>query len=168
MLKMPIVKFSSRFCFFLGFVACASLLGGGAYLQFVEGLEPCPLCISQRLAILATGIVFLLAAIHGRGRQGYAVLAGLTALIGACISIRHIWIQHLPADEVPECGPGLEYVFNHFPLADTIKMMLSGTGDCAKIDWTLLGFSIPVWTLLAFLSLAGLAFLQFSNTRGAN
>ncbi|MDD4913757.1 MAG: disulfide bond formation protein B [Methylococcales bacterium] len=160
---MNFVKFSPRIFFFLGFTACACLLAVGAYLQIEEGLEPCPLCISQRLAILATGIIFLAAGIHNRGRKVYAVLAGLSALIGASISMRHIWIQHLPADEVPECGPGLDYVFKHFPLADTVKLMLSGTGECAKIDWTLLGLSIPVWTLLAFLSLAALAMLQFSQ-----
>jgi disulfide bond formation protein DsbB len=163
MWKMNFLKFSARIYFFLGFIACVSLLAGGAYLQFVEELEPCPLCISQRLAILATGIVFLLAATHNRQRKPYAILAGLSALIGASISIRHIWIQHLPPEEVPECSPGLEYVFQHFPLADTIKLMLSGTGECAKVDWTLLGFSIPEWTLLAFVSLAGLALLQFGN-----
>jgi disulfide bond formation protein DsbB len=162
---MNFVKYSPRIWFFLGFIGCASLLGVGAWLQFVKDLEPCPLCISQRLAILATGLIFLLAAIHNRGRKPYAILAGVSALIGASISIRHVWIQHLPADEVPECGPGLEYVFKHFPLTNTIKMMLTGTGECAKVDWTLLGMSIPAWTLLAFLSLATLAFLQTGNNQ---
>ncbi|WKJ90663.1 disulfide bond formation protein B [Methylomonas montana] len=158
---MNFVKFSPRICFFLGFAACASLLATGAYLQFVEELEPCPLCISQRLAILATGVVFLLAALHNRGRKVYAVLSALIALIGASISARHVWLQHLPPEEVPECSPGLEYVFQHFPLADTVKLMLTGTGECAKVDWTLLGLSIPAWTLFAFVLLAGWGMLQF-------
>lgn len=163
---MNFVKFSPRICFFLGFAFCVSLLAVGAYLQFVEELEPCPLCISQRLAILATGIVFLIAAIHNRGRKIYAVLISLTALSGASISARHVWLQHLPPDEVPECSPGLEYVFQNFPLADTIKLMLTGTGECAKVDWTLFGLSIPAWTLVAFISLAGVALLQIVNSNG--
>lgn len=154
---MNLVKISPRIGFFLGFIACVSLLAFGAYLQFVEELEPCPLCISQRLAFIATGLIFLIAAIHNRGVQWYGVLAAISALVGASVSARHVWLQHLPPEEVPECSPGLEYVFQHFPLADTIKLMLSGTGECAKVDWTLLGLAIPSWALIAFLGLAGLA-----------
>ncbi|NOT84952.1 MAG: disulfide bond formation protein B [Methylococcaceae bacterium] len=156
-------KIPPRLWFLAGFIACMSLLGGGAYLQLVENLEPCPLCISQRIAIFATGIVFLIAVLHNPKRTGinrYAILGTLTALCGAAISTRHVWIQHLPPDKVPECGPGLEYVFENFPLADTLKLMLSGSGDCAKVDWTLLGLSIPAWTLLAFLCLATLSLMQ--------
>lgn len=163
MLNMKLIKISSRLSFFLGFVVCVSLLAVGAYLQFVKQLEPCPLCISQRLAILATGLGFLLAAVHNQGRKIYAVFIALLALSGASISIRHVWLQHLPPEEVPECGPGIEYMLQNFPLAETIKLMLTGTGDCAKVDWTLLGLSIPAWTLLAFLTLAGWALYQFWN-----
>jgi disulfide bond formation protein DsbB len=90
----------------------------------------------------------------------YAIIGAVTALCGGAISIRHVWIQHLPPDKVPECGPGLDYVLQNFPLFETVKMMLSGTGDCAKVDWTLLGFSMPAWTLVAFLMLATLSVLQ--------
>lgn len=143
-----------RICFAAGFLACCGMLATGAYLQLVVGLEPCPLCISQRLAILSTGLVFLIGAIHGSSHRMYAGLATLTSLIGAGISTRHVWLQHLPKDQVPECGPGLEYVFKNFPLSDTIKMMLSGTGECAEIDASFLGLSLPGWTLVAFLILA--------------
>lgn len=162
------LRFNSRIWFFLGFLGCAFLLSMGAYFQFVQGLEPCPLCISQRIAILLTGLVFLAAAIHNPGLAGtraYAIGGALAAMAGASISTRHVWIQHLPPDQVPECGPGLEYVMQNFPLAETVKLMLSGTGDCAKVDWTLLGFSMPAWTLLAFLMLATLSLLQFWNYR---
>ena len=161
-------KLTPRLWFLAGFIICMSLLGGEAYLQLVENLEPCPLCISQRIAIFATGMVFLIAALHNPTEacvKIYALLGMATALGGAAISIRHIWIQHLPANEVPECGPGLDYVFDNFPLADTIKLMLSGSGDCAKVDWTLLGLSIPEWTLMAFLTLASLSLLQIWNTK---
>jgi disulfide bond formation protein DsbB len=161
-----LIRFNSRIWFFLGFLGCVSLLAMGAYFQFVQKLNPCPLCISQRLAILATGIVFLIAAIHNPQQTGttrYAIAGAITALMGASISTRHVWLQHLPPDEVPECGPGLEYMLQNFPLFDTLKLMLSGTGDCAKVDWTLFGFSMPAWTLLAFLMLATLSVLQIWN-----
>ncbi|HEY8219268.1 MAG TPA: disulfide bond formation protein B [Methylobacter sp.] len=165
------LKFNSRIWFFLGFLGCVFLLSMGAYFQFVEGLDPCPLCISQRIAILLTGLVFLSAAIHNPGQAGtkaYAIIGAVTALCGAAISTRHVWIQHLPADKVPECGPGLEYVLQNFPMIETVKLMLSGTGDCAKVDWTMLGFSMPAWTLLAFLMLATLSLLQIWNYNEAD
>ncbi|MDO9047997.1 MAG: disulfide bond formation protein B [Methylobacter sp.] len=165
------LKFNSRIWFFLGFLGCVFLLSMGAYFQFVQGLDPCPLCISQRIAILLTGLVFLIAAIHNPGQKGvtaYAIAGAVTALCGAAISTRHVWIQHLPADKVPECGPGLEYVLQNFPLFETVKLMLSGTGDCAKVDWTMLGFSMPAWTLLAFLMLATLSLLQIWNYKAGD
>ncbi|MGZ5007908.1 MAG: disulfide bond formation protein B [Methylobacter sp.] len=167
---LELLRFNSRIWFFLGFLGCVFLLAMGAYFQFVQGLDPCPLCISQRIAILLTGLVFLSAAIHNPGRKGvtvYSILGVVTALGGAAISTRHVWIQHLPADKVPECGPGLEYVMQNFPLSETVKLMLSGTGDCAKVDWTMLGFSMPAWTLLAFLMLATLSLLQIWNYKKA-
>jgi len=160
------IKFNPRIWFFIGFVGCMGLLSAGAYFQFVKGLEPCPLCISQRIAIFLVGLWFLLAALHNPGRAGiqrYAIMGAIIALSGACISIRHVWLQHLPPDQVPECGPGLEYMFQNFPLFDTLKLMLSGTGDCAKVDWTFLSLSIPAWTLSAFLMLAALSILQIWN-----
>jgi len=158
--------FKPRFWFFLGSAGCVFLLSMGAYFQFGQGLEPCPLCISQRIAIFLTGFVFTIAGVHNpekRGINRYAILGTLTALGGASISTRHIWIQNLPPDQVPECKPALEYMLQNFPLMDTVKLMLSGTGDCAKVDWTMLGFSMPVWTLLAFLMLATLSVLQIWN-----
>jgi disulfide bond formation protein DsbB len=163
---LKLIKFNPRVWFLLGFAGCMGLLGAGAYFQLAEGLEPCPLCISQRIAILATGMIFLIAGLHNPKQKGvtyYAITGAVTALCGAAISTRHIWLQHLPPEEVPECGPGLEYVLQNFPLSETVKLMLSGTGDCAKIDWTLLGFSMPVWTLVAFLMLAALSLLQIWN-----
>ena len=163
---LELIKLNARFWFLLGFAGSVFLLSMAAYFQFVDGLEPCPLCISQRIAILATGLVFLTAALHNPGATGrkiYAVLGTLAALGGAGLSTRHVWIQHLPAYRVPECGPGLEYVFENFPLSETIKLMLNGTGECADVNWTLLGFSMPAWTLLAFLMLATLSLLQFWN-----
>jgi len=160
------IKLSPRIWFLIGFISCFLMLATGAYFQFVDELEPCPLCISQRIAILITGLIFLLAVIHNPSTHGikiYALLTAVTSLGGACISTRHVWIQHLPPSEVPECGPGLVYVFENFPLMETFKLMLNGTGECADILWTFLGISIPGWTLIAFLMLTTLSLLQIWN-----
>jgi len=154
-----------RVYFSIGLLGCATVLGVGVYLQFVEELEPCPLCISQRLLFLATGLVFLLGTMPGRFSRFYAALSGLTALGGASVSARHVWLQHLPPEQVPECSPGIEYVFQHFPLADTLKLMLTGTGECAKVDWTFLGLAIPAWALIAFLGLSALSVLAFRQAK---
>lgn len=165
-MKLMNIQLTSRICFLAGFLFCFSLLITAILFQFQGGLEPCPLCISQRIMVLAVSLVFLVAVLHNPGTLGtriYAVTGCLTALAGAGISGRHVWLQHLPAEQVPACGPGLSYMFQYFPLSDTIRAMLSGTGDCAKVDWTLLGFSMPAWVLLCFLALAGLSILQLWN-----
>lgn len=160
------IKLTPRWWFFLGFVGCMLTLALAAYLQFMENQEPCPLCISQRIVFFLVGLVFLLAAIHNpkaAGIKKYSIAGALTALAGAGIAIRHIWIQHLPPDQVPECGPGLSYVFDNFPLSETLKLMLSGSGDCAVVTWRFLGLSIPEWALVEFLLLAALSLLQIWN-----
>jgi protein dithiol:quinone oxidoreductase len=163
---LKLIKFNPQIWFNLGFLGCVGLLAAAYYFQYVVKLEPCPLCISQRIGIFLTGLTFLCAALHNPGRTGtrrYAILGTLIALCGGAVSVRHIWIQHLPPDKVPECGPGLDYVLNNFPLSETIKLMLTGTGDCAEVNWTLLGLSMPAWTLIAFLALASVSLLQYWN-----
>ncbi|MDD5033907.1 MAG: disulfide bond formation protein B [Methylococcaceae bacterium] len=155
-----------RLCFLLGFLFCAALLLTAIYFQFVGGLEPCPLCISQRIMVLAVALVLLTAFLHNPGNKGmrtYAVAGFLTAMTGAFVSGRHVWLQHLPPDQVPACGPGLEYMFRYFPLTDTLRAMLTGTGECAKVDWTLLGLSMPAWVLLCFLGVAAFSLAQWWN-----
>lgn len=149
-------RLSRRIVNGLGFLACIAGLGFAVYAQFVLKLEPCPLCIFQRVALLAVGLVFLAAALHnprGWGVWSYAGLLGLSNAAGAAIAARHVWLQHLPPDEVPRCGPGLDYMLQAFPLNEVIRDVLTGSGECAKIDWTLLGLSMPVWTLLLFIGL---------------
>lgn len=162
------MKFSARLWFFFSFLFCAGLIGAALYFQHAQGLEPCPLCISQRIAVAVAGAVFLAAALHGPDTAGirvYAILGFLASAAGAAIAGRHVWLQHLPPDEVPECGPGLEYMFQNFPFTQTLKFMLSGTGDCAKVDWTLLGLSMPVWTLVSFVLLAVVSLAQCWNVK---
>jgi disulfide bond formation protein DsbB len=158
--------FSPRLSFLFGFLATVGLMATAFYFQFQEGLEPCPLCISQRLGVVLVGLVMLVGAIHATAPSRvriYAVLGGLAASFGAAISIRHLYIQHLPEDELPACGPGLSYMFQYFPLGDTLKAMVTGTGDCAHVDWTFLGFSMPFWVLLAFLGLGLWSAAQWWN-----
>ncbi len=142
-------------------LACAGLLGYGYYLEYVRHLEPCPLCMLQRLCFMASGAVALLGAMHGAGATGtrvYAALLGLAAGAGAATAGRQIWLQQLPADQVPECGPGLEFMVEMHGWSETLARVLRGTGDCAVVDWTFLGLSIAGWSLLwfaAFLLAAG-------------
>lgn len=166
MMHINIIQFKPRIWFLFGFLGCFFMLAIGAYFQFVEEMQPCPLCISQRIAILITGIILLIAVLHNPAQKGiyrYAILSTIFALAGAVISARHIWLQNLPPEEVPECSPGLSYIFANFPLSETFKLMLSGTGECADILWTLFGLSIPSWTLIAFLGLATLNLYQLIN-----
>jgi len=161
------LRFSPHAYFSLLLVFCAFLIASALYFQFAGGLEPCPLCISQRIMVLVVGLVMLAAVLHRPGRLGirvYAVLGFLAAMAGAAISARHVWLQHLPADQVPSCGPGLEYMFQNFPLSDALKTMFTGTGDCAKVDWTLLGLSMPAWVLICFVGIGLASLAQFWNS----
>jgi disulfide bond formation protein DsbB len=151
---------STRKLLFSGFIFCLALLLASVYMQHVLELEPCPLCIFQRVMVLITGLFFLIAAIHNPAKTGTRIYAGListSALLGAAISARHVWLQSLPADQVPSCGPGMGFIMNNFPLADALSLVLKGSGECAEVSWTFLSLSIPAWTLLTFLGMLGLA-----------
>lgn len=154
------IVLTRRAPFALFTVGCAALLGFGYYLQFRQGQEPCPLCVFQRVCFFAVAIIGLVAAAHGARFRGAAIYAGLLFLasaIGAGIAGRQVWLQHLPADRIPECGPGLDFLMEMYPLTETIRTVLRGSGDCAKVDWTFLGLSIAEWSLLCFLGLAAAA-----------
>ena len=154
---------STRSLFLLGFLFCASMLGLAGYFQFVDHLEPCPLCILQRIVTLIVGLILLLAIVHNPktlGMRFYGLVSGIVALVGAGISARHVWLQNLPADQVPSCGPGLNFILDNFPLGDAINMVMRGSGECAEVLWTFIGLSIPAWTFVAFISLAILSFSQ--------
>lgn len=135
---------------------CAALLGYAYFSQYFLGYEPCPLCILQRVAVFFAGLVFLLVALHNPRRVGqrvYGVLGALFAGLGAGIAARHVWLQHLPADQIPDCGPGLEYMFDVFPFMEALRMVFEGSGECAAVDWTFLGISMPGWVLLCTVGL---------------
>lgn len=144
-------------------VACALLLAIALYMEHVMGLIPCPLCMTQRVFVLLVGVFALLAVVHHPRRWGRRVYAGfglLAALIGGGFSSRQLWLQSLPPERVPACGPDLYYMFDVFPFMETLKVMLTGDGNCAEVSWTFLGISIPGWTLVAFAGLAALNIWQ--------
>lgn len=148
---------NSRPAFAVPLVVCAVLLGYGYYLQFGQGLEPCPLCLVQRGFFYAVGVVSLLGVLHGPRRVGiaiYGILAALLALGGAATASRQVWLQHLPADKVPQCGPDLFFMLENLPLARTLEKLVQGSGECAAVDWKFLGLSIAGWSLVWFVLLA--------------
>ena len=144
-----------------GFLACAGMMSFALYAQHVLLLDPCPLCVFQRIATISLGLVFLAAAIHGPGRAGarvYALLILLTAGFGVGVATWHVRLQNMPADEVPGCGPGFEYIMDNFALFDALSMIFQGSGECADVVWRLLGLSMPSWVIIGLggLLVAGL------------
>lgn len=146
---------------FIGAAVCiAALVYAIAWLQGYRGLEPCPLCVLDRVAFAVAAAVFVLAALHGPGTLGrrlYALAALVPLAFGVAIAGRHVWLQHLPADRLPACGPSFEYLVENFPLGQALGMILRGSGSCAEVRWRFLGLSIPEWTLALFVALALLA-----------
>lgn len=139
-----------------GLIACMGMMAFALFAQHVLLLDPCPLCIFQRVAVIFLGTVFLAAALHnthGVGRWIYAVLVGFGAGAGLAVAGWHVRLQNLPADEVPSCGPGLDYMVENFPLADALRMVFEGSGECADIAWEFLGLSMPAWVALLLLGL---------------
>lgn len=135
----------------------AGLLGYGYYLQYVQGLEPCPLCMVQRLFFYLLIGTFVVAALHAPRRVGawiYTAFAVLFAAGGIAAAGRQVWLQHLPADQVPQCGPDLFFMLENMPLSRTLQKLIQGSGECAKVDWTFLGLSIAEWSLIWFIALA--------------
>jgi disulfide bond formation protein DsbB len=144
-----------------GFAVCVALMAYALYAEYVLLLLPCPLCVFQRIAVIALGLVFLVAGLHGAsgpGRRIYAALIGLTAAGGIGVAARHVWLQNLPPDAVPACGPGLDTILERFPLSEALALVFAGSGECADVSWRFLGLSMPAWVLicLAVLGAVGL------------
>ena len=166
-------RWSFRAQFLAGFLGCVALIGYAIYTQLYQGLEPCPLCIFQRIAYAALGLVFLLGGLHAPrspgGRGFYGVLVLLASAVGIGIAGRHVWLQSLPKELAPSCGPPLSFLQEtHGPL-ELVRKVLTGTGNCGDVDWTLFGLSMPAWSLAGFVLLAlwGL-FAAFRRRKGHN
>jgi disulfide bond formation protein DsbB len=140
------------------FIVCVAMMGFALFAQYVWRMEPCPLCVFQRVALIALGIVFLIAGLHAAGQIGrilYAVLLAAAALSGIGVAGRHVWLQNLPKDQVPACGPGLDFMMDTFPFLEVLNMVLSGSGECAEVSWRFLGLTMPAWLLICFIALGG-------------
>ena len=145
---------SPRLVFFaLLLLSISSMLFARFYLEEFLDLAACPLCMSQRVFVVMWGVFALMAVLHnpsGWGRRLYGALCALAAITGGAIAARHVWLQHLPPDQVPACGPSLEYMLETLPFSETLNIVFMGDGNCADTMWTFLGFSIPEQTLVLF------------------
>lgn len=149
-----------RLVFVLIVIAVSGLFGFALYTQYVGGLVPCPLCMSQRFFYVLTAFFAALGALQLRWRRVYGALVGLSAIAGAGVAARQVWLQHLPPSEVPACGPSLEYMLQTLPFGEVFVRMFKGDGNCAVVDWRLLGLSMAEWSLLCFAVLAAVGFWQ--------
>lgn len=139
--------------FFLVSAACAASMGFALYAQYSLGLEPCPLCMLQRVAVVTVGVLALLAGLFNPRAWGFrlwSALVALAALTGLSVSARQLWLQSLPADQVPQCGPGLDYMLQTLPFTHVMEKVLMGSGECAVVDWRLLGLSMAGWVAVFF------------------
>jgi disulfide bond formation protein DsbB len=146
---------SVRRWFALGLFSCAGLLVTAFWFQYVKGLEPCPMCMMERIITGLAAASCLLGILAGHTRAGIA--ASLALLVSSGLGMiqagRHIWLQQLPKDQIPACQPPLSYLADILPLSELLTLMMSGSGDCAATVWRFMGMSIPGWTLVAFMAL---------------
>ena len=145
---------NSRVLLGLVALACLCLMLVALYMQHVMYLHPCNLCIMQRIFVIATGAIALIGVLHTARRRIWAYLAALSALIGSLFSMRQLYLQGLPPEDVPACGPGLDYLFEALPFQKAVEQLLMGDGNCAEVQWSFLTLTIPGWTLIAFIGLA--------------
>ena len=162
------LKLSKKMKYLVGFLFCCALMTYALYAQYVLNLEPCPLCIFQRLAVIAMGIIFLLCSIIDPESKIPKLLASFSftaaASTGIAVASRHVWLQNLPSDQVPGCGPGLDFMLSTFPLAEVLEMVFSGSGECANVDWSFLSLSMPSWVIISFFVM--LIYAIWTNYRG--
>ena len=148
------MKWSFRFVSGLLFLASVIGMVFALFLEHVQGLNPCPLCVFQRVGLIGLGIISLIDFVHNPsanvGKRIYALLGSLSILWSAGVAARHVWLQNLPPDQVPSCGPGLDYWLETLPMKAVFEQVLTGSGECAAVDWSFLGQSLPVWSLIFF------------------
>ncbi len=162
------VSTNKRLLNFAGFIACVGLLGYAYYTQYNLGLEPCPLCIFQRIGIAALGVVFLIAGLHnprGWGASVYAVLIGLASLATIGVAIRHLYVQSLPPGTIPACGAPLDVLLQFTPVTEVIRKVLTGSGECSQVNWKFLGLAMPGWVMIWALGLGAMGVLTNTRTR---
>ena len=150
-----------RVGYVVGFLVCVGLMGCALYLQYGLDLDPCPLCVLQRVCVIAMGLIFLVAAFHNPGRTGasiYAFLQLLAGGAGVALAARQVWLQSLPKDQVPSCGMSLNYMLETLPFTDVLNKVFQGSGECAEKSWEFLHLSIAGWTLVFFVAMISATF----------
>ncbi|HIO92737.1 MAG TPA: disulfide bond formation protein B [Leucothrix mucor] len=147
-------EMSIRPAFIIGFIITAIIMTTALFFQYGLGLEPCPLCVLQRIVVMTLGAIFLIGLLHNPNnslvRRLYGQIVATASLAGLAVAGRHTWLQHLPADQAPECGAGLDYWIKTLPPSEVIEKIFQGTGECAEVVWTFASFSIPEWSLVVF------------------
>jgi len=154
----------NRPLYFLLFFVCHELLIAAFYFEIYLGLEPCPLCMVSRALVFILGASFLLAALHnptGLLRKIYHGIFSVISALGIAVSIQHLYLQSLPADEVPSCGPNLNYMLDTLPLSEVLKKLMEGSGSCAELSWEFLALSMPAWMLLIYSGVLLLSLIPF-------
>jgi disulfide bond formation protein DsbB len=146
-------------CIFSGGLLCVAL-----FMEYAMGLVPCPLCMMQRIWLVLVGILAYVSLAHSPRWGIYPLLGAFCALVGSGFSLRQVWLQNLPKDQIPNCGPDLAYMIEYLPLSDVLVAMTSGTGDCAEVSWSLLGLSIPAWLFAGFMVLLVGCLMQIRHT----
>ena len=156
----------TRFHALIAFTAFA-LLAVAFYMEYEMELEPCPLCMFQRIMFFFVGLIALISFLHrsAKATKYYALAITTFSILGAALSIRHLYLQNLPEELLPACLPGLSYMVEVFPWQEILSAMIMGTGDCGDVVWTFLGLSIPGWTLVAFACIAISNFVIFCMNR---
>ena len=143
---------NKRTLYLIGFIDCLLLISYALYSEYVLGLEPCPLCVFQRIAVILVGFIFLVLAVFvpktSVTKFISSMLITITSLSGVIIAGRHVWLQNLPPDKVPGCGPGLDFMVSTFPLSEVFEMVFTGSGECANVDWSFLSLSMPAWVMI--------------------
>jgi disulfide bond formation protein DsbB len=147
---MSLSRLPLRLYFLALFALCVGeVCFGVIYLQMMKGIEPCPMCIMQRYALLGIGFVALVGALHNRRAIVYGALVTLVALVGGGVAVRQSWLQFYPPQTMG-CGPGLEFMLENFPLTELLPKLFRGEGDCSAVDWTLFGLSVANWGFITF------------------
>lgn len=164
------IQVSARQLFLLIWLGTIALIAIALYMQYALELIPCALCMTQRVFVIAVGVVAFFAWIHNPTAlitRIYAILGTLMAIVGSAFSMRHLWLQSLPEEQAPACGPSLSYLLESFPISEALNILLRGDGNCAKVLWSLFGITIPGWTLIAFIGLIAIngyiLYKSFSN-----
>ena len=143
-----------------------SLILAKYYFEEFLGLEPCYLCITQRVFLLLAGIIFLISTIHNPKnlfKKVYSYVAIFFCSAGAYFSTKQLYLQSLPEDQVPQCGPPVEYLLETFSGFEVISMLVQGDGNCAKVQWEFLFISMPGWVLVIFLALIAITAFQLKR-----